>query len=105
VAARYNHTEVCRFLMSQGADMQMKDSAGRTPAQVMRFVIFNSIFSFSYSAARHSKQTAILWIVILCTWGRAATERFSAQLPRAHWIRPASLVLKMLMMLCIKKSS
>jgi len=55
VAARYNHTEVCRFLMSQGADMQMKDSAGRTPAQVMRFVIFNGIFSFSYSAARHSK--------------------------------------------------
>ena len=26
VAARYNHTEVCRFLMSQGADMNMKDS-------------------------------------------------------------------------------
>jgi len=26
VAARYNHTEVCRFLMSQGADMSMKDS-------------------------------------------------------------------------------
>lgn len=26
VAARYNHTEVCRFLMSQGADMNIKDS-------------------------------------------------------------------------------
>lgn len=36
VAARYNHTEVCRFLMSQGADMNMKDSAGRTPSQVTK---------------------------------------------------------------------
>jgi ankyrin repeat protein len=26
VAARYNHTEVCRFLMSQGADMSLQDS-------------------------------------------------------------------------------
>ncbi|KAJ1493868.1 ankyrin repeat-containing domain protein, partial [Baffinella frigidus] len=31
VAARYNHTEVCRFLMSQGADPNTKDNAGRTP--------------------------------------------------------------------------
>ena len=26
IAARYNHTEVCRFLMSQGADAQAKDT-------------------------------------------------------------------------------
>ncbi|EKX41497.1 hypothetical protein GUITHDRAFT_95990, partial [Guillardia theta CCMP2712] len=36
VAARYNHVEVCRFLMSQGADPDMRDAAGRTPAQVTK---------------------------------------------------------------------
>mmetsp|Transcript_20519 Transcript_20519/g.32095 ORF Transcript_20519/g.32095 Transcript_20519/m.32095 type:complete len:146 (+) Transcript_20519:127-564(+) len=36
VAARYNHTEVCRFLMSQGADPSIKDSAGRTAVQVTK---------------------------------------------------------------------
>ena len=36
VAARYNHTEVCRFLMSQGADPNSRDNAGRTPAQVTK---------------------------------------------------------------------
>jgi hypothetical protein len=36
VAARYNHTEVCRFLMSQGADPYARDNAGRTPAQVTK---------------------------------------------------------------------
>mmetsp|Transcript_39665 Transcript_39665/g.99286 ORF Transcript_39665/g.99286 Transcript_39665/m.99286 type:complete len:144 (+) Transcript_39665:15-446(+) len=36
IAARFGHTEVCRFLMSQGADCSVKDSAGRTPAQVTK---------------------------------------------------------------------
>ena len=32
VAARYNHTEVCRFLMSQGADMSLQDSVSWRPS-------------------------------------------------------------------------
>ena len=36
VAARYNHTEVCRFLMSQGADMTLQDNVSWHPLPAAR---------------------------------------------------------------------
>jgi len=78
-----------------GITHEMMDHETHHMTHVMRYGIHRVTREMTshvnYYRSEMTLRNGVSWYTIwLVTWspGRAATERFSAQLPRAHWIGP-----------------